>query len=1171
MSCENTNARLQIKYTTIAGQEPTIPSTNDHNDGTWNPTDIYLGEFFLNAVDDKLWVRTIDGLLPMGGTGGSQSFIGDFVSKANGGTYSGPVFAPTFSAISMIANTISASAFDGIIFGSSASIYYGDGSNLTGITTNWDGGIVSLPSEFNNTVDFNQDISIGNVYPGTLGYIDIHSDVTVNGGLSASYFVGDGSLLTNLPMGPTANYYTTNSYLDGTTIRFDRTDLSNAYSVDLSPILFTQSVAGFDWNSSLNEATIFINDGSSFTINLNAFNDISTNIINATDVYASNFYGTFNGIFTDDIYTTGGTLVGTDLIFDRTNGSSYSVDLSALPSGGGTGSAGTLEQTLALGNDSGVYDIMMGTATTIGTHGGTGRLLLDSLGSGDSIKMDASQGSRYARVVVDGYGEVNFIGTDGTDTSDMFINEFGIQVSTSNGVGIEYTSDYSATFTNRSLVDKEYVDTHGGGAGATGLGGVLAIDNQTAGHNINLNEGDKIISDDGERIISMTSSKVFIQNEFLNPGDGIPFLEYGILDVNKGSTVTELKNYNENISSGSQSSGAVQVSSRFAAIVADNQTSSTNAFVKADLGTGIFPIAEVRLNATDGFSNISYMKVKPGTLEIGGSNNDGFQGLRYTSDYSLDYSNRSLVDKEYVDNAVSGSTLPLEQVLKNGNTTGTQSIYISSSASQIVGYNGIYQKWSDTSFPFNKNFKISNGTQSETKITIDGQNIDEPDSVRITLENGSMASTGQISRTTIFPESVRNYISDTDDTTYARNTDVNSTSYEALIETRWTDLATAETNSSFMRTDLYDPYNPNIYLQTTKNNATEGGHIKIEAGEINIHLEDQPQFLFSNTSFKRDQNIMSNYYTQVIPYVGTFNRKSNQETSVWQDGPDYARQISSSENVMMGWTVAASVESQTRGTSPTSGPDTAENILSVSNKLGYFSNIRQTSDTVIFNGFGNAAYMGAQYGGDYSALFVTHSLVDKYYVDNAVAGGGGASLTQVLAVGATANTYIEFERTKGIREIGGTGSYFTFLNNRSLWATGDGHLNSAGINLYKDGHVSIQSSNGIDGCELDIHDSGTFYYSGFSQDGIQYAGDYSPSYTNRSLVDKEYVDNAVAGGGGATPSLAQVLTTGNIASTDIDMNQNQIQNVSVIDADGNVGIQTINMINASLLTLMYNT
>lgn len=61
------------------------------------------------------------------------------------------------------------------------------------------------------------------------------------------------------------------------------------------------------------------------------------------------------------------------------------------------------------------------------------------------------------------------------------------------------------------------------------------------------------------------------------------------------------------------------------------------------------------------------------------------------------------------------------------------------------------------------------------------------------------------------------------------------------------------------------------------------------------------------------------------------------------------------------------------------------------------------------------------------------------------------------------------------------------------------------------------------------------------------------------------------GGSGATPSLAQVLSVGATASTSIDMMQYSLSNVLVIDADGDVGIKTINMINASLLTLMYNT
>lgn len=49
--------------------------------------------------------------------------------------------------------------------------------------------------------------------------------------------------------------------------------------------------------------------------------------------------------------------------------------------------------------------------------------------------------------------------------------------------------------------------------------------------------------------------------------------------------------------------------------------------------------------------------------------------------------------------------------------------------------------------------------------------------------------------------------------------------------------------------------------------------------------------------------------------------------------------------------------------------------------------------------------------------------------------------------------------------------------------------------------------------------------------GITYSSDYSTNYTNRSLVDKEYVDNAISGGGGSGPSYSYSVlaaTTENI-------------------------------------------
>ena len=50
---------------TGAGQTFTIPISNDHTDGTWTATDLYIGEFGVNLTDDKVFVRTNNGVIEL--------------------------------------------------------------------------------------------------------------------------------------------------------------------------------------------------------------------------------------------------------------------------------------------------------------------------------------------------------------------------------------------------------------------------------------------------------------------------------------------------------------------------------------------------------------------------------------------------------------------------------------------------------------------------------------------------------------------------------------------------------------------------------------------------------------------------------------------------------------------------------------------------------------------------------------------------------------------------------------------------------------------------------------------------------------------------------------------------------------------------------------------------
>ena len=67
-------SRMLVKRTAQTGEVPTVPPYSAVTLNQMIPTDLFVGEFFLNEVDDLLWVRTDNGILPIslsGSTGGT--------------------------------------------------------------------------------------------------------------------------------------------------------------------------------------------------------------------------------------------------------------------------------------------------------------------------------------------------------------------------------------------------------------------------------------------------------------------------------------------------------------------------------------------------------------------------------------------------------------------------------------------------------------------------------------------------------------------------------------------------------------------------------------------------------------------------------------------------------------------------------------------------------------------------------------------------------------------------------------------------------------------------------------------------------------------------------------------------------------------------------------------
>lgn len=81
---------------TTAGTTFTVPTSNDHTDETWLATDLYIGEIGINLTDDKIWMRTNNGLVQIAtgtSSGGSTAstaavFVWNSPNIVIGSTYS---------------------------------------------------------------------------------------------------------------------------------------------------------------------------------------------------------------------------------------------------------------------------------------------------------------------------------------------------------------------------------------------------------------------------------------------------------------------------------------------------------------------------------------------------------------------------------------------------------------------------------------------------------------------------------------------------------------------------------------------------------------------------------------------------------------------------------------------------------------------------------------------------------------------------------------------------------------------------------------------------------------------------------------------------------------------------------------------------------------------------
>jgi len=622
MSCNDDIQYWRViqKYSTIPGQAPTIPPSQDHNDGTWSDTDLYVGELFMNVIDNRIWYRSGDGIHEIGATtSGTGSFVGDYVPTA-GGTFSGPVYSPTFSAEGIIATLITASAFAGPQIGTSASYIYGDGSNLTGITVAWNGGTVSNPAQFINDVYLDNFVHINGTVKSDTNEILFDTGIEVAYGVSASYFIGDGSGLTNLPTGTYSDTYTTAVGLSGSTLIFDRNDMPAAYYVNLAPILSTYSISTLYWNELTSELTLQTEGGDTFTQTINTFDSINVySDITANNFYGGTFNGTFNGTFSGtidgDIYTQTATLVGTTIEFGRTNGTSYSVDLSGLSGAGGTQS---LAQTLAQGNETGNHDILLtnsgvGGSFGIMTNGNAltdARFLFEDYGTGKwvpAMRVDTATRSNYVTV---GENET-YLHNSYTDLTtntygQVYVDPLFTQAKAYDAIAGHEASTTVYSYQAQTDVSNgtEYTNTT---QGIQSIG--LIVDSGSVGT--------------GSTTFDMSQYQIQSKVEVVNDGGSTALVTYLQSVQSSGVATTEMTTANT-------SQGQV--------------ASIYNTF---DPGNSrVENIFQVNTPNPYGSPYVTTITQRKDEIIVEGSG--GFRGIEYAADYSNDFTANSLVTKDWV-------------------------------------------------------------------------------------------------------------------------------------------------------------------------------------------------------------------------------------------------------------------------------------------------------------------------------------------------------------------------------------------------------------------------------------------------------------------------------------------------------------------------------------------
>lgn len=388
-------SRLLLKRTGIPGEVPTYTTGSTLNDMI--PTDLFVGEMYLNTADDLMWVRTDNGILPIALSGMTGTTIPTLLEVLGTGNITGG-----FDIYVSSGTTIQ---YEGLNTGSTTTILGLDASGNT-ITTSVAGA----------TQDLDNVLSYGN---STGAY-----DIVVSSGQTIQYQgLNNGSSNTILALDGSGNTITTSitdndRYTTGGTITYINSngtlDLfdNSGNTISITGLTDVYSTGGTYSNGTL---TIDKNDGTSFNVSglFTGYTSVVESVTTGTGLSGNSTTGNITLINTapDQVVSISG---GTNISVSGTY-PNFGISTTGL-------TTPDLSQVLAQGNTTNGYDIIVSTGDTIQSPNGENEIFLQSSGSmglqsiytlggnniTEQIKMRAASGSD-AGIEIQSYDSTNVI------------------------------------------------------------------------------------------------------------------------------------------------------------------------------------------------------------------------------------------------------------------------------------------------------------------------------------------------------------------------------------------------------------------------------------------------------------------------------------------------------------------------------------------------------------------------------------------------------------------------------------------------------------------------------------------------------------------------------------------------------------------------------------------